>query len=57
MKLSLAESTISKFQVMILTETTIQQAKEEELPSFLVENGLAVNKEYRNDDFNIITDS
>ena len=25
--------------------------------AFLVENGLVVNKEYRNDDFNIITDT
>ena len=56
MKHSLAKSRISKFQVMILSEMTVQLAKEEVLP-FLVENGLVVNKEYTNDDFNIITDN
>ena len=34
---------------------TVQQAKE--VFAFLVKNGLVVNKEYRNDDFNIITDN
>ena len=35
---------------MTLSETTVQLAKEEV-------HGQVVNKEYRNDDFNIITDS
>ena len=33
MKHSLAKTTISKFEVMILSETIIQQAREEMLPS------------------------
>ena len=53
MKRSLAKSTILKFQVMILLEMTVQQAK----VAFLVKNGLVVNKEYRNDDFKIVTDN
>ena len=36
---------------MILSETTIQQAKEE------VKKGLVVDKEYRIDDFNILADN
>ena len=42
---------------MILSEKTVQLAKEEVLVAFPVKNGPAVNKEYRNDDFNIITDN
>ena len=45
MKRSLAKSTITKFQGMILSNTIKQK------------NGLVVNKEYRNEDFNIITDN
>ena len=37
---------------MILSETTVQQVK-----AFLVKYGLVVNKEYRNNDFNIIIDN
>ena len=55
MKHSLAKSIISKFQVMILSEMTVQQVKEEVLPS--VKYGPAVNKEYRNNNFSIITDN
>ena len=45
MKRSSAKSTISTPQVMILSET------------LLVKHGLVINKEYRNNDFNIITDN
>ena len=41
---------------MILSEMTVQLAKKKMLP-FLVKNSPVVNKEYRNDDFNIITDN
>ena len=53
--LSIAKSTISKSQVMILSEMTIQLAIEE--VAFLEKHGLVVNKEYRNDELNIITDN
>ena len=42
---------------MILSETTIQIAKEEVWCCLPCKNGLVVNKEYRSDDFNIITDN
>ena len=42
---------------MILSETTVQQAKEEDRVAFLVKNDPVVNKEYRDDDFSIITDN
>ena len=57
MKRSLAKGTISKSQVTILSEMTAQLAIEEVLPVILVKHGLVVNKEYRNNDFNIITDN
>ena len=57
MKHSLAKGTISKSQVTILSEMTAQLAIEEVLPVILVKHGLIVNKEYRNNDFNIITDN
>ena len=42
---------------MILSEMTVQLTKEEVFVAFLVKHGLVVNKEYRNNDLNIITNS
>ena len=39
---------------MILLEATVQLAREEFLP---LKHGLVINKEYRNSDFNIITEN
>ena len=41
---------------MILLETTVQLAREE-VAAFLVKHGLVINKEYKNSDFNIITEN
>ena len=53
MKRSLAKSTISKFQVIRNDRSTGQGGD----VAFVVKNGLVVNKEYRNDDFNIVTEN
>ena len=53
----LRKSTISKSQVMILSEMTVQLAKIKGDVAFLVKHDLVVNKEYSNDGFNIITDN
>ena len=55
MKRSLAKSTTSKLQFMILRNdrSTGQRGG----VAFLVKNGLVVNKKYRNDDFNITTNN
>ena len=58
MKRSLTKSIISKFQVMILSEMIVQFATGlRGGVAFLVKHGLVVNKEYRNEDFNIITEN
>ena len=54
MKRSLAKSSISESQVMILSEMTVQLGGG---VVFLVKHDLVINKEYRNSDFNIITDN
>ena len=56
MKRSLAKSTISKFQVMILSEKTVQTGQGRGV-AFLVKHGLVANKDYRNNDFSIITNN
>ena len=54
MKRSLAKSTISKFQVND-TARNDRSTGQGGGVAFLVKNGLVVNKEYRNDDFNTTT--
>ena len=56
MKRSLTKSILSKYQVMILYEKIAQLALRGGV-AFLVKHGLVVNKEYRNEDFNIITEN
>ena len=48
---------MSKFRVMILSETNDRSTGQRGSVAFLVKNGLVENKKYRNDDFNIITDN
>ena len=57
MKRSIAKGTISKFQVMILSDRNDHLTGQRGGVAFLVKNGLVVNKDYRNDDFNTITDN
>ena len=51
-----SKSTISKSQITILSEMTVPTGQKGSV-AFLVKHGLVVNKEYRNDDFNIIADN
>ena len=60
MKRSLTKSILSKYQVMILYEIAQLAYRSTGVRggvAFLVEHGLVVNKEYRNEDFNIITEN
>ena len=56
MKRSLPKKSISKFSVMILLKNDRSTGQKGGV-AFLVKHGLVVNKEFRNADFNIITDN
>ena len=55
MKRSITKRLLSKYKVMILSEMTIQLAQK--VVAFLAKHGLVVNKEFRDADFNIITEN